>query len=482
MHTEASRIFKFGNHTDIGKVREENQDFMGFFENENGAIFVVCDGMGGHAGGKFAAHMAVQSIRLFFENQFYPQAREGIFQAIQYANQEIYQRSQMNIELRGMGTTCVVMLLRGNDIYYGHVGDSRLYLNDAGGIQRLTQDHSFVQALIDQGMITEEEALSHPRRNELLRALGIQEFVDVTVCEEPVIARTGDQYLLCTDGLTGLVSDAGIKEILEQALGAQAKAQRLVEVANVFGGIDNTTVQLVEITRGASAAQLSSESGAGAKSNFDPPPQTNTFSYSKPKMETVQPLEEESYQEGQGRSRGEEISFSTTDDVDYRSWIIRGFLIIFALVALSILYQQTIGQYHVLGGSGSYEKDKEKALSLEIQFYEMFWAQYPGLKKLKDKYDRTVEKINQTVESIKKIEDYSRKTYQKVDSLLNDKRVRRIVNSLENNRESLLNLADRYRSKVDWILQANGVNTEEELRRLDSLIIPLEDPFASPTE
>jgi LysM repeat protein len=144
-----------------------------------------------------------------------------------------------------MGTTCVLVLLRKGELWYGHVGDSRLYQWSGGRLERLTRDHSYVQQLMDQGLLTEAEAENHPRRNELTRALGTSREVAVDVASQPLLPAPGDAFLLCTDGLTGLLSDEIIRAELAGSGPAQTRAVRLVERANDAGGYDNITVQLI---------------------------------------------------------------------------------------------------------------------------------------------------------------------------------------------------------------------------------------------
>ena len=237
--------FEFGNHTDVGRVRQANEDYLGYFNTLNGHVFVVCDGMGGHVGGATAAQMAVNSIRAFFEHRFYDYPREAMRQALLYANGQVHAAAAQNPQLRGMGTTCVLALFRKGELWYGHVGDSRIYRFTGGRLERLTRDHSYVQQLMDQGLLTEAEAENHPRRNELTRALGTSREVVADVCSQPLVPAFGDTLLLCTDGLTGLLSDEIIRAELTRGGAVQTQAVRLVERANDAGGYDNVTVQLV---------------------------------------------------------------------------------------------------------------------------------------------------------------------------------------------------------------------------------------------
>ena len=264
--------FQFGNHTDVGRVRQANEDYLGYYNTLNGHVFVVCDGMGGHVGGATAAQMAVNSIRAFFEHRFYDFPREAIRQALLYANGQIHAAAQQNPQLRGMGTTCVLVILRKEELWYGHVGDSRLYRLSGGRLERLTRDHSYVQQLMDQGLLTEAEAENHPRRNELTRALGTSREVVVDVAGQPLLPASGDAFLLCTDGLTGLLSDEIIRAELAGSRPAQTRAGRLVERANDAGGYDNITVQLIQFEPEPAARPVAPVTPPAPTAQTPPPP------------------------------------------------------------------------------------------------------------------------------------------------------------------------------------------------------------------
>ncbi len=164
--------------TNVGKVRQENEDNLGYAETPNGDIFVVCDGMGGHIGGKIASSIAVDSIIDFFSSKQKANITDAIDEAIKFANSNIYNKTKEDPKLRGMGTTIVLLIIQEDKIYIGHVGDSRIYLMSDEHLYKLTSDHSYVQKLIEQGIINEEEAETHSRKNELLKALGIRETVE----------------------------------------------------------------------------------------------------------------------------------------------------------------------------------------------------------------------------------------------------------------------------------------------------------------
>lgn len=252
-------MIKFSVKTDVGKVRKANEDCAGFSLSDetknNGDLFVVCDGMGGHVGGAAASNLAVQTIIETFKLEYYENPFIAINNAIVKANAAIYQKTIENPELKGMGTTCTVLLRRGDEYFIGHVGDSRVYLVADGKRNRLTKDHSFVQNLVDEGIIQDEEAEEHPRKNELLKALGIREEVQPTVANEPIIANQGDVFLLCSDGLTGFVSDQDIETIVSSTDDLDITAENLINLANEGGGLDNITVALIKVEDEISAVR-----------------------------------------------------------------------------------------------------------------------------------------------------------------------------------------------------------------------------------
>lgn len=246
--TDINRYCLVVGSTDVGRKRLVNEDSMGSFETCNGLVSVVCDGMGGHVGGATASRLAVDTIQRFLDEQYYMDPREAIGLAIEAANHAILAETNIHTELRGMGSTCVMLLIRDNKVYIGHVGDSRIYLIRTNTITQLTKDHSYVQMLVDCGQLEPEQAEHHPRKNEITNALGIPDMTPATVKEEFIIPESGDCFLLCTDGLSGMVSDKEILSIVskQKEMGTQERADVLVRRANEHGGVDNITVQLVE--------------------------------------------------------------------------------------------------------------------------------------------------------------------------------------------------------------------------------------------
>ena len=231
-------------------------------------LFVVCDGLGGRNAGEVASRLAVEVIQKHvreaqlnanlpmvgaYDRQFSPLTNR-LASAIRLANQAICDAATDHPDQEGMGTTVVSALLNGQTLSVAHVGDSRLYLIRGDTIEPLTADHSLVAEQVRSGMLTEEEAERSPQKNIITRALGIDAAVDVELDEVPLMQ--GDQLLLCSDGLTRDVKPAEILTTVRQEKDPQAAAERLVELANAAGGLDNTTVILVSIQHAASETPM----------------------------------------------------------------------------------------------------------------------------------------------------------------------------------------------------------------------------------
>ena len=233
--------------SDIGRVRNLNQDDCGEFRNaETGTcLLVVADGMGGHRGGEVASQMAVQQIGDVFERGTSTDPESLLAEALREANQCIFERANNEDELAGMGTTAVALVLDGQgEAVVAHVGDSRAYRMRGGQFEQLTADHSVVGELVRRGQLSAEEARHHPQSNEILRALGTREDVDIEITRVDV--QPGDRFLMCSDGLSGMLSDHAIAQELSSNP-AQEVPRRLVELANEAGGMDNITVQIAVV-------------------------------------------------------------------------------------------------------------------------------------------------------------------------------------------------------------------------------------------
>ena len=234
--------------TDKGMVRHSNQDAErhGFFE-DGSAWAVVCDGMGGANGGNVASSTAVEEISAHLAADYArdmsgSKIRDMIAKAVNAANIKVYIEAQEDISLRGMGTTVVVVIVRGDTAYIAHAGDSRVYLYAKGDFKQMTVDHSVVQVMVDRGELTEQEARVHPRRNLITRALGVKPRLDIDHCECPV--ERDDILLLCSDGLSNYVDDLEMFRILYKFRGEDA-VEKLIDTANAHGGGDNVTAVTV---------------------------------------------------------------------------------------------------------------------------------------------------------------------------------------------------------------------------------------------
>lgn len=233
----------------IGNVRtaqEDSHDIAAL--TPNGDVFVVCDGMGGHVGGKQASSIAVKSILEYLKKERYENPFQALDGALQFANMQILGYAEAHPELKGMGTTACIVLLGETEAYIAHVGDSRiyLYLGEEKQLHRLTKDHSYVQALVDAGQITEEEAEHHPNKNRILKALGVTP--KLTPSYDKVLPKNGDVFLICSDGLSGMLSDKTMENVLSDDSSIAEKGDKLISLALEAGGLDNITLELVRIS------------------------------------------------------------------------------------------------------------------------------------------------------------------------------------------------------------------------------------------
>ena len=233
--------------TNVGNKRPANEDFLGYSESPNGLIYVVCDGMGGHVGGATASQLAVNSILEFMSIKAYENIYVALSECIIFANQEILNKAVENPDLKGMGTTCTVIVAREPEIFIAHVGDSRIYLQRNDQLYRLTKDHSFVQDLVDQGVITDEETETHPRKNQILKALGISSSLEPSVHSAPIHPTKGDKFLMCTDGLNGEINDEKINSIFNSHTEINKVGEELIKSALDAGGKDNVTLEIIEV-------------------------------------------------------------------------------------------------------------------------------------------------------------------------------------------------------------------------------------------
>lgn len=234
--------------TDVGMHRQSNQDaFMSGQLPSDGYYAVVCDGMGGHAAGNVASKIAVERIsgelqKNFRKNMSVNSIKNMLESAIVIANLDVFDEAQANPELAGMGTTAVVAVFSEGMCVIANVGDSRCYLARDGQLIQITKDHSLVQEMVDAGIITEDEAQHHPRKNIITRALGISEETEADFFE--LSFENDDKLLLCTDGLSNLVENSQMLEIISRSEFEEC-ARKLIDTANSNGGTDNITAVVV---------------------------------------------------------------------------------------------------------------------------------------------------------------------------------------------------------------------------------------------
>ena len=212
---------------------------------ERGAVFVVADGMGGHRGGEIASRIAVRTILAFYTADSSGDRSQALARAFYEANQTIIQEAVSDSTLFGMGTTCTALAIQAGRAYLAHVGDSRCYMLRKGKIRQVTSDHSIVGEMVRSGIISDEDARTHPKRNVITRSLGAQPEVS-TETPESIELQKGDTFLLCSDGLTTYLSDIDLSVVLATHAPEDA-CKKLVKMANEQGGRDNITVQVVTV-------------------------------------------------------------------------------------------------------------------------------------------------------------------------------------------------------------------------------------------
>lgn len=238
--------------TDKGCVRENNEDHIGVFvpldnqRHDAAALLIVADGMGGHQGGEVASRLAVEVIRQICAESQGLSYSDSLGQAFAAANSVILERAGENPALLGMGSTATALLLNGQDAWFAHIGDSRLYRQRGGALLQLSEDHSLVSEMVKAGLMTPDQAVRHPSRNIITRALGSDAEAMPQVTDQPFDVRAGDRFLLCSDGLHDLVSEA---EMLEAISGPspEVACQALVELAKERGGKDNISLIVAEV-------------------------------------------------------------------------------------------------------------------------------------------------------------------------------------------------------------------------------------------
>lgn len=261
-----------GVQTDVGRVRKGNEDSYLL----EAPIYAVADGMGGHIAGDVASATAVSVISEGIDAQP-PEDGSALANLVSRANDAIWEKARSDPSLRGMGTTCTLLMIDGDVAHIAHVGDSRAYLLRDGSFRQLTEDHTLVERMVREGRLSAEEAANHPQRSIITRALGVDSNVQVDVLEEPL--AKGDRILLTSDGLTGMVEPDEIARVLDGEEDPQAAADRLVAMANDAGGEDNVTVLVLHVGKTQQdgspapppAAPARHDTRSGADSQVDGP-------------------------------------------------------------------------------------------------------------------------------------------------------------------------------------------------------------------
>jgi protein phosphatase len=239
--------------SDVGCQRENNEDSYLYWEpsgdeefQRKGRLAVIADGMGGHEGGQEASRLAVETVREVYDQAFRDDPQAALVESFAAAHARIQDYADRHPAFQGMGTTCTALVLRGRQLYFAHVGDSRLYLVRDGSILRLTRDHSYVGRLVESGIVRAEDAEKHPQRHILTAALGAGRELSVDSAQRSVALLEGDDLLLCTDGLWSVVTE----DELETTVSGNAPAEccaALVKLARQRGGPDNITLQVLRI-------------------------------------------------------------------------------------------------------------------------------------------------------------------------------------------------------------------------------------------
>ena len=242
--------------TDVGMKRTHNEDYFSLMEDEQ--LFIVADGMGGHSSGEVASRMAAETVSEFYQRTKDEEAtwpykmdrslsyiENRLVCGIKLANYKIYEAASKDIRYKGMGTTIVTCLVSGDKIYIAHVGDSRLYRFRADALEQVTRDHSLLEDYKDaKPDMTEEEERNFPHKNVITRALGMRDTVQVDVKTEDVM--DGDVYCLCSDGLSGMVSDELLEKIIATTEDLEQMVSDQVDQANRAGGVDNVTTLVIQ--------------------------------------------------------------------------------------------------------------------------------------------------------------------------------------------------------------------------------------------
>ena len=234
--------------TDTGRLRKGNEDNLYADANEYRGLFIVADGMGGHAAGEIASQMAVDLIAAELadlNDLAAPDAGPRLSETLRLANRSVFQRTMKEVDKTGMGSTASALLISDTRYLIGHVGDSRIYLVRDGVMKQLTHDHSLVQEQVDAGLITAEQARHHPQSNVITCCIGMSSEIEPDIIAGET--KVGDVFLLASDGLTGMVEDRRLKQLLESRANPERIVNAMIADANNNGGIDNITAIVVKV-------------------------------------------------------------------------------------------------------------------------------------------------------------------------------------------------------------------------------------------
>lgn len=234
--------------TDIGRHRASNEDSI-LLVPEKG-LFAVADGMGGHRGGRVASHMVTAELGEIVREASGPLALDDLERALLQINRHVFERGESDVDLQRMGSTCVVVSIHGGRAEIAHIGDSRCYLIRRGEVRQVTHDHRAIQPMIDQGALTESESRVHPMRNVLTRSVGVEPQVDVE--RQTLDLAPRDRLILCSDGLSDMLTEPEILAAVQDESDLDALAESLVARANEAGGNDNISVVVIEIGEASS--------------------------------------------------------------------------------------------------------------------------------------------------------------------------------------------------------------------------------------
>lgn len=404
--TKIDNIYKNGVIGNVRKAQEDSHDIA--LQTPNGDLFVVCDGMGGHVGGAKASSLAVESILAYMKKEQYANPIDALNGALQFANMQILGYANAHPELRGMGTTACIVLMQGNDVWIAHVGDSRiyLYLGKEKELHRITKDHSFVQTLVDAGQITDDMAEHHPQKNRILKALGIKPDLQPTFNynNQPIHPKNGDIFLICSDGLSGMIPDSTIEQALKQNMTVAEKGNLLIQLAMqgetvVPGGQDNCTAELIQIDN-------------------SPWQKTEFKSYNPPRASKPAPV-----------MNDPAPAYSPSNDDNGKKKGGKKKLIIIAIVVLLVLGAGGFGIYKFVNGNSNKGEEEVAEILKPYQSHDSIIKLYKdSIISIQKATDSDAIRIEETESDIRK---YCKKIIEFSDNIINDTAK---VNNIEKSR------------------------------------------------